>query len=166
MRRAILLRHASAEDAREDALRELSARGRAEAAWAGAGIAALGVDWAPTRALCSSALRARATLERARPALDALREVESSERLYLANAGQLLTALQAAPDADACVLLVAHEPGLSALVRQLARSAAAAARAELSRGMAPGAFAALALDVARWRDAAPACAELVAFARP
>jgi phosphohistidine phosphatase SixA len=80
MKRAILLRHASAEDAREDALRGLSARGREEAARAGSQIAALGGDWVPTRALCSSALRARATLERVRPALAALREVELSER--------------------------------------------------------------------------------------
>jgi phosphohistidine phosphatase len=165
MKRAILLRHASAEDAREDALRGLSARGREEAARAGSQIAALGGDWVPTRALCSSALRARATLERVRPALAALREVELSERLYLASAGQLLSALQATPDTDACVLVVAHEPGLSAFVRQLTRRAEASASAGLARGMPPGAFAALALEVACWREAAPACAELVAFAR-
>ena len=165
MRRAILLRHASAADAREDALRTLCARGREEAARAGLRIAELGAAWVPTRALCSSALRARETLERARGALGALRAVESSERLYLASPGQLLTALQAAPDEDVCVLVVAHEPGLSGVVRQLARGGAPDARARFARGMPPASFAALALDVARWKDARPACAELRAFER-
>jgi hypothetical protein len=31
--------------------------------------------------------------------------------------------------------------------------------------MSPASFAALALDVSRWADAMPACAELVAFER-
>ncbi|MBM4381931.1 MAG: histidine phosphatase family protein [Deltaproteobacteria bacterium] len=166
MRRLILLRHASAEDARDDALRELSVRGRREAASAGERIAALGAGWAPTHALCSTALRASATLELAQAALPALREVDFSARLYLASAGELLSAVNRAPDADACLLVVAHQPGLGELVRQLMRRAAPEARAGLARGLTPGAFAALELDVARWEAAMPTCAELVAFVQP
>jgi phosphohistidine phosphatase len=166
LKRAILLRHASALDGPHDTLRELTARGVGEAARAGAKIAALGAAWAPTLALCSSALRATATLAGAQPALAALARSELDARLYLASAGGLLAALQRAPEADTCVLLVAHEPGISALVRQLARGAEPSARARFARGMAPASFAALALDVARWEDACPACAELAAFERP
>jgi phosphohistidine phosphatase SixA len=64
------------------------------------------------------------------------------------------------------VLVVAHEPGLSALVRQLVRHAEPGALARFARGMAPASFAALALDAARWEDACPACAELAAFEQP
>ena len=166
MKRAILMRHASALAAREDALRELSAAGKGEALRAGARLAALGAAWAPTLALCSSAPRAAATLASARLALPTPPRSQLDERLYLASAGELLSALQRAPDADACVLLVAHEPGLSALVRQLTGRAEPGALARFARGMAPAAFAALALDVARWQDACPACAELAAFEQP
>jgi phosphohistidine phosphatase len=154
VRRLILLRHASADDAHEDALRELSARGRGEAARAGERIAALGAEWMPTRALCSTALRATATLELARPALAALREIDFNARLYLASAGGLLDVVHRAPDADACVLVVAHQPGLGDFVRQLARRISPEARAGLARGMTPASLAALMLD------------ELVAFVQP
>lgn len=165
MKRAILMRHASAAEAAHDALRALSAEGYAEAARAGHAIAALGAPWTPARALCSTALRASATLEAARVALPSLAQVELAAALYLGSAGELLASIQRAPDADSCVLLVAHEPGISALVRLLAGRAAPDARALFARGMTPASFAALALDVARWADTAPGCAELVAFAR-
>jgi phosphohistidine phosphatase len=166
LKRAILLRHASARDAPLDALRELTPQGMDEAARAGARIAALGTAWAPTLALCSTALRATATLASVRPALAALARSELDARLYLASAGELLAALRRAPEAEACVLVVAHEPGISALVHQLAKGAEPDARARLARGMPPASFAALVLDVARWADARPACAEIAAFERP
>jgi len=164
LKRAILLRHASAREGPHDALRELTAQGVDEAARAGATIAALGAAWAPTLALCSTALRATATLAGVRPALASLTRSELDAQLYLASAGQLLAALQRAPEPEACVLVVAHEPGISALVRQLARGAEPNAR--LARGMPPASFAALALEVAHWQDARPACAELAVFERP
>lgn len=163
MRRAILLRHASAGEAREDALRELTPRGRSEAANAGQRIATLGATWMPTRALCSTALRASATLEAARAALASLAQLEFSAALYLASAAELLRALQRVPDSEPCILLVAHEPGLSEFVRLLAGRASPSERASFARGMPPASFAALEFDIARWEDAAPGCAELATF---
>ncbi|HEY8121453.1 MAG TPA: hypothetical protein VII78_09050 [Myxococcota bacterium] len=160
MKRAILLRHATALQASDDALRELSAEGVQEAVRAGGKIAALGADWAPTRALCSTALRASATLAAAQPALAALTHSELDARLYLASAAELLAALQRVGEAEECVLVVAHEPGLSDLVRLLARRAAPGVRARLARGFSPASFAVLSLAVARWQDARPGCAEL------
>ena len=165
MRRAILLRHASAGEAQEDALRELTEWGRSEGAQTGQRIAALGATRMPTRVLCSTALRARATLEAARGALASLARVEFSAALYLASAGELLRALQRVPDSEACVLVVGHEPGLADCVRLLAGRASPSARASFARGMPPASFAALDLAIARWEDAAPGCAELVAFER-
>lgn len=40
--------------------------------------------------------------------------------LYLAEAGQILTTLQAVPDTAQCVVLVGHNPGISELLIQLA----------------------------------------------
>jgi len=170
MKRAILLRHASAADAREDAARELTKQGREQACAAGSRIAALGALWQPSRALCSSALRASATLEAARASLCTLAEIDLDAGLYLASAGQLLAALQRVPDADACVLVVAHEPGISDLVRQLTSGGSAGrseahARKQLARGMTPGSFAALALRVSRWGEVRAGCGELAALER-
>jgi phosphohistidine phosphatase len=163
---AILLRHATAQEAAADALRDLTSEGRAEAERAGRALAALGAPWRPTLALCSTALRATATLEIARSALPGLRRVDFAARLYLASAGELLATLAAVPEEDACVVVVGHEPGLSGCVRLLAQRAAPDARAAFARGMLPAAFAALQLEVALWRDAVPGCATLAAFARP
>ncbi len=165
MRRAILLRHASAGEASQDALRELTPEGRSEAAHAGQRIAALGETWLPTRALCSPALRASATLEAARAALASIEQVEFSAALYLASAAELLRVLQRVPDSEACVLVVGHEPGLSEFVRLVTRRSSPHARASFARGIPPASFAALELDIARWEDAAPGCAELAVFER-
>jgi len=163
MRRVILLRHASAVDARDDAARGLSAEGHEQARAAGLRIAALGAEWQPARALCSSALRASATLEAAREAFSAPLAVRLDEQLYLASAAKLLAALQSVPDASACVLLVAHEPGLSDLARQLARRSDPRARLRLASGIRPGSFAAIALGVASWRELRAGSGELVAL---
>jgi phosphohistidine phosphatase len=163
MKRLILLRHASAADAREDALRELTAEGREQASAAGVRIAALGADWQPAQALCSSARRASATLEAAREAITAPLAVQLDEQLYLASAARLLAALRRVPDATECVLVVAHEPGLSELARELARRGDSRARLRLAHGIKPGAFAAIALDVASWRELRAGCGELVAL---
>lgn len=40
--------------------------------------------------------------------------------LYLAEAGQILTTIQAVPESAQCVVLVGHNPGLSDLLMQLA----------------------------------------------
>ncbi|HEU4429200.1 MAG TPA: hypothetical protein VFT98_10635, partial [Myxococcota bacterium] len=130
---------------------------------AGLRIAALGADWQPERALCSSALRASATLEAALEAFPASLAVVLDEQLYLAGATRLLAVLQSAPDASACVLVVAHEPGLSDLARQLARRGDPRARLRLAHGIKPGSFAAIALDVASWRELRARCGELVAL---
>jgi phosphohistidine phosphatase len=129
-------------------------------------MAELGAAWAPTLALCSTARRAEATLAGARAALPTLAHSQLVPGLYLAGAGGLLGELRRAPDEHACVLVVAHEPGLSTLARALAVRAERAALARFARGMAPASFAALALDVARWEDARPGCGELAAFEPP
>jgi phosphohistidine phosphatase len=165
VKRAILMRHASAREAQRDELRELSAAGEEEAARAGAKIAALGADWAPTLALCSNAVRAAATLASALTTLPARPRSEVDARLYLASASELLSALQRVAEREACVLVIAHEPGLSDLVRQLAHRGEPALRARFAGGMPPASFAALELDVTSWADAAWACAELAAFER-
>ena len=115
-RELILLRHAHAEGAmsdRNDAARELSARGVDEAKAAGRWLrkhSAL-----PARVLCSPAVRARQTLEHALGDVDARLE----SRIYEATAGELDALIDENSDATR-LLLVGHNPGFETLVALLA----------------------------------------------
>jgi phosphohistidine phosphatase len=167
MKHLILLRHASAENGDLDRARAISATGRGEAARMAVVLERLaGQGFRPALLLCSPARRARETLDALRDALGDAARVEEDEALYLASAGRLLAKLQALPDLQSQVLLVGHNPGLVELVQLLVERGAADVLLRASRGLAPGALAALRITTPRWRELAPGCAELVEFLCP
>lgn len=158
MKRVWLLRHAKSswDDASlADHDRPLAARGvRAAnriARWAGAH------DVRPGLVLCSTALRARATLALV---LDGLGEpmVEFDGALYHASAADLLERLRVLPADAADVLLVGHNPGLHDLTGLLAPPGAEA--------FPTGALAELRLEIGSWPDVGAACAQLEALIVP
>jgi phosphohistidine phosphatase len=74
-------------------------------------------DIEPELVLCSSATRARQTLERLGPAgVDARIEPE----LYGASARELLERVRSLPEEVASVMLIGHNPGMQQLAYQLA----------------------------------------------
>ncbi|MBS0462893.1 MAG: histidine phosphatase family protein [Proteobacteria bacterium] len=110
MRELILLRHAHAESAmpgQDDRDRALSVRGRTEAAAAGQWLRAHG--YAPDRALCSPARRARETLDLAQDAIGACETVRV-DGIYEATPGALIALADAHRDAQR-LLMVGHNPG-------------------------------------------------------
>lgn len=113
MRQLVLLRHATAEDAvgRDDFGRQLTARGRADAARMGRWLAHDGL--VPDLVLASAAPRAAQT---ARLACEALgvpaASVHEEERLYGVGPAALLQRLAAVPASARRVLVVAHNPTL------------------------------------------------------
>jgi phosphohistidine phosphatase SixA len=112
----ILLRHAHAQNAKSgenDAGRELSARGLAEAEDAGRWLRERHA--LPARILCSPARRARQTLEHA---LGATIAPTLEPRIYAATAGELIALIDEQADAPR-LLLVGHNPGLETLVALL-----------------------------------------------
>lgn len=114
MRELVLLRHAHAESAlpgQDDHERALSARGRSEAAAAGAWLKEHG--YLPDRVLCSSARRAQETLDLARQALGEA-ETESVDAIYEATPGELLAIADAYRDVPR-LLMVGHNPGFEHL---------------------------------------------------
>ena len=116
-REIILLRHAHAESQKPgqpDLERPLSARGVDEAEAAGAWLKEKAV--LPARILCSPAVRATQTLERA---LGAVPATISEPRIYEASAGELITLIDDNADAPR-LLLVGHNPGFETLVALLA----------------------------------------------
>lgn len=112
MRTLMLVRHAAAGDApgRSDHDRPLTGQGHAEAAGLAARLARH--DLAPTLAVSSTAVRAEQTLAAVTRNADGLTTWTESE-LYLADAGALLRQVWRLPDEHACVLLVAHNPGIA-----------------------------------------------------
>jgi phosphohistidine phosphatase len=74
----------------------------------------------PELVLCSTATRARETLELLRPALRSAK-VLLEDDLYGASADALLARLRRVPDDVRSVLLIGHNPGLQELALVLAR---------------------------------------------
>lgn len=128
MKRLHLLRHAKSSWDDPDLLdheRPLTARGRKAASRLAARLERQGV--APDLVLCSSAARARETLERLEPALGEA-PILVEDGLYHASAAGLLERISSVPDDVDELLVVGHNPGLADLCLLLARPGGLRAR--------------------------------------
>ena len=158
MKRLWLLRHAKSswdDPSLADHDRPLAPRGRRAAklvrTWAA------GHDVRPELVLCSTAVRARATLDLVTDALGTP-EVEFEDGLYHAWADELLERLRLVPAGVRELLLVGHNPGFENVVALLAPPGVEA--------FPTGALAELRLAVDDWGDVRPGCAELVQLVLP
>jgi phosphohistidine phosphatase len=113
---------------------------------------------APELVLCSTARRARETLERIEPALGAP-AVRREPALYAASAEALLDRLRDVPDAVASVMLVGHSPGIEELADTLTGC-------PVGSTFPTAALATLELLCASWGDTGPGTARLIDFVRP
>jgi phosphohistidine phosphatase len=120
---------------------------------------------APDLVLCSTAARARETLDLVRPALAGDPEIGLEEELYLASAGQLLERLRAVPPATAGVLLVGHNPGLHELAALLPDVGTGPLARRLADGFPTAALAVYDVPVA-WSGLGRRRARLVGFVAP
>lgn len=162
----LVLRHAKsswADPGGADHERPLNARGQRDAPRMGRHLAA--AVGAPRRVLCSTARRARQTLEAVQEALPARAPVTFEPELYLAPAGRLLARLHALAPADDVVLLVGHNPGLEDLVGALTGSGDAEACARLRSGLKTATLAVLTF-APPWDRLGPGAAYLEALVRP
>jgi phosphohistidine phosphatase len=164
MRHVYLLRHAkSSWKARgvPDHDRPLAPRGRRASKAMARHLLEQGIE--PELVLCSTARRARETLERLEPAVGAS-VVRFERELYGASAEALLDRLRRVEDAVGSVLLIGHNPGTQMLALDLARSTAGSR--ELEAKFPTAALATLEFPGRSWRELAPGTAELTAFVRP
>jgi phosphohistidine phosphatase len=155
MRELILLRHAHAEAAaigQEDIDRPLSRQGQAEAEAAGQWLKANG--YLPDRVICSSARRARETLEQVLSVIGYI-EQRQEPRVYNATSGTLMDVAEEHKEL-ARVLLIGHNPGCEQLAALLSSG-----QSGDFRGMPAGAIAVLKLPAGA--DLEPGAAELAAF---
>ena len=150
MQRLILMRHARAQrtaPSGRDEDRELSAQGREDAVLMGRGLAGRGLR--PDLAVVSTAARARQTWDGAHEAFGDV-EVELDPHLYNAGSGTLRAVIDQAQDRCACLMIVAHNPGLPHLALDLLTEAAAPASVldRFQGSYPPGAAAVFEVDAA------------------
>lgn len=129
-RRLLLLRHAEAQNTPgPDLQRPLTPGGRRAAAELGAQLRARGIR--PDCVLCSPALRTRQTWQALALHCEAPR---FEAALYGATAAELRAHCAALEAQVGCALLIAHNPGISALAAQLGESHT---RQRLARSLRP-----------------------------
>jgi phosphohistidine phosphatase len=164
MKRLYLLRHAKSswkDSGLPDHDRPLAGRGRRAAKAMARHMREHGI--APELVLCSTARRARETLDRIEPALGSP-TVQVESDLYAASAPALLDRLRGVPDTVWSVMVIGHNPGLQELALELARPASAAS--ELAAKYPTGALVTLAFDASSWQELDRDTAELVELVRP
>jgi phosphohistidine phosphatase len=168
-----LLRHAKAEAraedppaGREDHARPLAKRGHKAAAALAEHLADDGfkVD----RVFCSTAVRARETLEPLRPLLSGT-PIAFRETLYMIEPDTLVEFLRSLPDSIGSVLVVGHNPTFHDIALTLTDKAAKGegdALKALKMKFPTGALCSIACDVSRWSALGPKCGTLTQFLRP
>ena len=119
---------------------------------------------APAVVLCSSALRARQTLDLIAPALGKGVEVKYEDSLYGASATDILKRLGKVPDSVPSVMVVGHNPTTQELALELARSGNDLGR--MREKFPTAALAMLRIEEKRWKHLDPGCAELVGLLTP
>lgn len=164
MKRLFLLRHAKSsrkDSSLPDHERPLAGRGKRASKAMAAYMRAHRIE--PALVLCSSATRARQTLDRVAVGLGGSPEVRVEPELYAASARRLLGRLQRIDGGVQSVMLVGHNPSMEQLALDLASRGPKLA--ELASKYPTGALATLEFDGA-WSELEPDTARLVAFVKP
>ena len=134
MKSLLVLRHAKSSWKHEglaDHERPLNGRGRRDAPRVGRLLRER--DLLPEVVLCSTAARARGTLELVLEAAEWSCEVRFSPALYAASPGDVLAAVRELPARVGRALVVGHNPTLEELVRELSGRAVELPTAALAR---------------------------------
>jgi phosphohistidine phosphatase len=166
LRRLVVLRHAKSAwpEGVADPARPLARRGRRDAPEAGRVLAER--DWLPDLAVCSTAVRARATWELASAEWGTPPPVRYDSRVYAAGAADLLAVARETPPQVGTLLLIGHNPGLEELVLTLAGSDMDGALDTVRTKYPTSAIAVLTWYGHTWNALTPGCALLTATVVP
>ncbi len=174
-RTLLLLRHAkSAWPDVPDHERPLARRGQRDAPFMGRWLRAAG--YIPDRVVCSTARRAAQTWQLVQPELKSASSAVFDDRLYDADAVELLDVIRRAPAPVRTLLVVGHDPALPGLARALTETPAAgvgpgegeqaAAAADRMRAKFPTAAIAVFVFRGKWDELAPGAVRLACFVTP
>jgi phosphohistidine phosphatase len=166
MLRLLLLRHAKATPftGSGDHERDLTARGRADAARVGAFIA--GEKIAPQAAVHSGSRRTGETLAIMLAKFKCDAPVSVEPRLYEASEAAFLGVLRHAPDAAKTLLVVGHNPSLGQTACHLAGTGDRPALLKMAGRFPTSGLAIIDFETDHWREIAAGAGRLVHFATP
>lgn len=119
-RKLVLMRHAKSDwtdESLSDHDRPLNKRGKRDAPRMANWLAS--VDCQPDRILCSSSARTRETAALMNQAWTADPDIQYCQSLYLASPESILATIHAEAGDAQCVLVLAHNPGMSHIVSVL-----------------------------------------------
>jgi len=163
----LLLRHAKSswdDPGLSDFDRPLADRGRRAAPRVGRYIA--GQHLSPDLVLCSTAARARETLELVLPELPKAPEVRYLEKLYFASAPDLRREIRGqAGDVDV-LMLVGHNPSIESLANALIKAGDERDVERMATKYPTAALAVIDFDFEYWRDIDPGTGFLREFVVP
>ncbi|MFQ5572542.1 MAG: histidine phosphatase family protein [Rhodothermales bacterium] len=154
MKTLLFFRHGKSDwdaDFDYDHERPLAKRGRKASGVMGLLLADIGQT--PDRILCSSAVRAVQTLERARNAGAWTADVHTTDALYGAAPDDLLQLVRNEPEATNVLMLVGHEPTWSETIGQFMGGGTVR--------FPTAAMARIDLDITHWHHAAFGCGRLI-----
>ncbi len=161
----LLLRHAKSDwndPNLDDFDRPLAPRGKRAAALMGRYLSANNLQ--PDLVLCSSAQRARETLELVLTALASAPEISYLKSLYLAPPSRMLAVLRRQDPDRGRILLIAHNPGMQHLALDLMGPDRSAPARRLMEKYPTAAL--VRFRVAAWPSLGERPAKLVDFVRP
>ena len=161
-----ILRHAKAEvgtAAQDDHERDLAPRGLKDASAMGKYLAAQRIH--PGKVLCSTAARARQTLEQFQGAFKEKFKAEYTPKLYMASAKDILKLIAATSGDVQSLLIVGHNPGFHELSLTLAKQGDGDMLEDIRLKFPTCAFAAITLDT-QWSEVAHARGTLKQFVVP
>jgi phosphohistidine phosphatase len=142
--------------------RPLTARGRKGAARMATYMRDMGLE--PSIVLCTSALRARQTLDLIQPVLPDSTTIKIEPKLYAAGGKELMTRIRRLSQAAPSVLMVGHNPAMQELVLALVSESP---RSDAIRKKFPtAALAVLDAPIDEWRKLQPGQAVLADFVSP
>lgn len=167
MRTLLLLRHAKSDQytrVRADQDRPLNQRGRRAAGLMAAHMARRGL--VPDFILCSSATRARQTLDLMTPNLGGAIPADYRDDLYLADSTTILRVVNSLCDGAATALVVGHNPGLHGLAVLLGATSGGGAVPAIQHKFPTCALAAFEFDIQNWRRAEPDRSRFIHYTSP
>lgn len=167
MKHLLLLRHGEAETSsatQDDRDRVLTAGGFKASEKIGAHIGSQGP--VPDFAMCSAAVRARATWDAARRATGHEVQTDIRDDLYLADPDRVLSVAATAPPSCGALILIGHNPGFAQLLRLLTVAAAPDTLSAVSLGFPTTGLAVFDLDIKNWPDLPGTQGTLASFVRP
>ena len=162
-----LLRHAKSsweDGSLEDFERPLAKRGESAAPRIGAFMAEHGL--APQLVLCSTAVRARQTLDLVLPHLAGNPSVMYEDRLYLAAPSVLLARLRRIDGNISHVMIVGHDPGMHGLAVALAGGGEAGMLQALAAKFPTAGLAVIQFKARSWAKVGRGSGRLELFATP